>query len=165
LAIMDIQNGATGVAQRGRSGQRPLVALLIAGEPAETEQYGRKLRLDGYTVATADSLERGLELATMARPDLIFVCLGSWAVPALVLLVLRSDQSTSGVPLVLVSDLSRAHLSSEVGGMMATEQVVTRGSGVHMSDDRTAGDRASGGRTGKRNHRPKNWDRWLPPQR
>jgi len=162
---MDIQNGATAVAQSRTSGQHPLVALLIAGEPAEAERYGRKLRLDGYIVATADSLERGLELATMARPDLIFVCLGSWAVPALVVLVLRSDRSTSGVPLVLVSDLSRADLSSEVGGLMATEQVVTRGSGVHISDDQTAGDRASSGRTGKRNHRPKNWDRWLPPGR
>ena len=140
---MDIQNGATPVAQSRTSGEHPLVALLIAGEPAEAERYGRKLRLDGYTVATAHSLERGLELATMARPDLIFVCLGSWAVPALVLLVLRSDQSTSGVPLVLVSDQSRADLSSEVGGLMATEQVVTRGSGVHISDDRTAGDRTS----------------------
>ena len=160
---MDTQNGASAVAQSRRSGQHPLVALLIAGEPAEAERYGRKLRLDGYTVATADSLERGLELATMARPDLIFVCLGSWAVPALVLLVLRADRSTSGVPLVLVSDVSRAYLSSEVGGLMATEQVVARGSGVSTSGDRAAGDRTSSRQTGKRNHRPRNWDRWLPP--
>src|SRR5262252_4735678 len=140
---MDTPNGAAAVAQSRQLAEHPLVAVLIAGEPAEAERYAKKLRLDGYVVAMAASLERGLELATMARPDLIFVCLGS-----------------SGVPIVLVSDLSRAHLSSEVGGLLTTEQVVSRSSGIHISSDRGA----SGG-TGKRSHRPKNWDRWLPPQR
>lgn len=157
---MDTPQGAAAVAQSRQLAEHPLVAVLIAGEPAEAERYAKKLRLDGYVVAMAASLERGLELATMARPDLIFVCLGSWAVPALVLLVLRSDRATSGVPIVLVSDLSRAHLSSEVGGLLTTEQVVSRSSGIHISSDR-----AANGGTGKRSHRPKSWDRWLPPQR
>src|SRR5205085_9613961 len=73
------------------SGSRPLVALLIAGEPEEAGMYSAKLRRDGYAVVPATGLERGLALALAARPDLIFVCVGAWAVPALVLLVLRSD--------------------------------------------------------------------------
>ena len=157
---MDTSHGTAAVTQSRQLDEQPLVAVLIAGEPADAERYANKLRLDGYMVATAATLERGLELATMARPDLIFVCLGSWALPALVLLVLRSDRATSGVPIVLVSDLSRAHLSSEVGGLLTTEQVVSRSSGIHISNDCTA-NRG----TGKRSHRPKNWDRWLPPQR
>src|SRR5215471_778964 len=146
---MDMEKGVTAVVAGRRSGDPPLVALLIAGEPVEADHYSGKLRLDGYTVATAASLERGLDIARIARPDLIFVCLGSWAVPALVLLVLRSDRATGGVPIVLVSDLSRAQLSSEVGGLRTTEQVVTRGSGIHAPRQRSAGERAR-----KREHVP-----------
>src|SRR5215467_4873592 len=156
---MDMEKGVTAVVAGRRSGDPPLVALLIAGEPVEADHYSGKLRRDGYTVATAASLEKGLDLARIARPDLIFVCLGSWAVPALVLLVLRSDRATGGVPIVLVSDLSRAQLSSEVGGLRTTEQVVARGSGIHLADDRAAGERTS-----RREHMP-SWERWMSPHR
>ena len=155
---MDTENGVTAIAAGRRSGDHSLVALLIAGEPVEADHYAGKLRLDGYTVATAASLERGLELARMARPDLIYVCLGSWAVPALVLLVLRSDHATRGVPIVLVSDLSRARLSAEVGGLRTTEQVVVRGAVVHAPSVGKAG-----GRAGRHGHQP-SWDR-RPPHR
>lgn len=159
MGSMSTKNGVGAVAPDRRSGERPLVALLIAGEPVEAERYAGKLRRDGYTVATGASLEKGLDLARIARPDLIFVCLGSWAVPALVLLVLRSDRATGGVPIVLVSDLSRAQLSSEVGGLRTTEQVVARGSGIHLADNRAAGERTS-----KREHVP-SWERWMSPHR
>lgn len=135
---MNTRNGVTPVARVRPPDEHSLVALLIAGEPAEAAIYGTKLRVDGYTVAVATSLERGLELAPTVRPDLIFVCLGTWAVPALVLLVLRSDCATHGVPVVLVSDLTRAQLASEVGGLRPTEQVVARSSGVHTQSARTA---------------------------
>src|SRR2546421_4809093 len=102
-----------------RPGTRRLVALLIAGRAEDADLYSVKLRADGYAVIPATGLERGLELAAAARPDLIFVCVGAWAVPALVLLVLRSDQSTRGVPTILVSDLTRAQVSAEVGGLLA----------------------------------------------
>ncbi len=156
---MNNRSGVTAVRKGRPPGEHPLVALLIAGEPVEAEHYVRKLRLDGYAVVSAGWLERGLELARNSRPDLIFVCLGSWAVPALVLLVLRSDPATSGVPIVLVSDFSRAQLAPEVGGLLSTEQVVVRGSDVHLARERPAV-----GRAGTRGHRP-SWDHWLPPAR
>src|SRR5215472_9356672 len=156
---MDMEKGVTAVVAGRRSGDPPLVALLIAGEPVEADHYAGKLRLDGYTVATAASLERVLELARVPRPDLIFVCLGPSAVPALVLLVLRSDHATRGVPIVLVSGLSRARLSSEVGGLRATEQVVARSSVVHVPSDGTAG-----GGAARRGHLP-SWDRRSPMAR
>src|SRR5215470_12144007 len=156
---MNTEKGVTAVVVGRPSGDNLLAALLIAGEPVEADRYAGKLRLDGHTVATAASLERGLELARIARPDLIFVCLGSWAVPALVLLVLRSDHATRGVPIVLVSDLSRAQLSSEVGGLRTTEQVVARSSVVHAPSDGKAGVRA-----GRRGHMP-SWDRRSPMAR
>jgi hypothetical protein len=145
-----------------RTSRRPaakrLVALLIAGRREDTDMYGVKLRMDGYAVIPAAGLERGLELAATARPDLIFVCVGSWAVPALVLLVLRSDDATRGVPTVLVSDMTRAQLAAEVGGLLATENVVPRSAGVHAARE----ERALGGRPAGCGHRP-GWEQWLRP--
>src|SRR2546429_1637178 len=120
-----------------RTGRRPAtrrpVALLVAGRADDADLYAAKLRADGYAVLPATGLERGLELAAAARPDLIFVSVGAWAVPALVLLVLRSDGSTRGVPTILVSDPTRAHLSAEVGGPLPTEHVGPRTAGVHAA--------------------------------
>src|SRR5262245_43662133 len=107
-------------------GARPPVALLIAGEPAQGVRYGHRLRLDGYTVLTATGLDRGLELAAAHGPDLVFACLGSWAVPCLTLLVLRSDPATRGLPTVVVADQPRVELSAAVGGLLATEHVICR---------------------------------------
>lgn len=119
-------------------GNRPLVALLIAGQPEDAGRYSVKLRLDGYSVVPATGLEHGLELAGASRPDLIFVCLGSWAVPALVLLVLRSDRATRGVPTVLVSDRAREEFAKEVGGLLRTENVVPRSKAVHAAREELA---------------------------
>ncbi len=139
-------------------GPRPLTALLIAGRPEEAELYGRKLRLDGYSVVPAAGMEQGLEAATGARPDLIFVCLGTWGVPALVLLVLRSDRATQGVPTILVSDRARNELAAEVGGLLATENVVPRSSAVHAGREEMAlsGHAAGCGRRA-------GWEQWLRP--
>ncbi len=57
---MDTPQGAAAVAQSRQLAEHPLVAVLIAGEPLEAERYANKLRLDGYMVATAATLERGL---------------------------------------------------------------------------------------------------------
>jgi CheY-like chemotaxis protein len=117
---------------------RPLLALLVAGDPEQAELYGLKLRRDGYTVVPATGLERGLELAARVRPDLVFVCLGSWAVPALVLLVLRSDPATSGLPTVLVSDQDAGQLAAALGRLGPHEHIVPRTSAVHVSGERPA---------------------------
>jgi hypothetical protein len=138
------------------SQQRSLVALLVAGHPEEADMYAVKLRMDGYAVVPASGLEQALDRAEAARPDLIFVCVGPWAVPALVLLVLRSDQSTRGVPTVLVSDQTRLQLSAEVGGLLSTENVVPRTSAVHAARE----ERALGGRPAGCGRRP-GWEQWL----
>ena len=114
------------LAASGAARAKPPVALLIAGEPSQAVRYGRRLRTDGYSVLTAAGLDRGLELAAAQRPDLVFVCLGSWAVPSLTLLVLRSDPATRGLPTVVVADRTRAELSAAVGGLLATEHVICR---------------------------------------
>ncbi|HXM57961.1 MAG TPA: hypothetical protein VOB72_21370 [Candidatus Dormibacteraeota bacterium] len=143
-----------------RPANRRLIALLIAGRADDAELYSVKLRTDGYDVIPATGLERGIELAGPARPDLIFVCVGAWAVPALVLLVLRSQPSTRGVPTILVSDLTRAQLSAEVGGLLATENVVPRTAGVHAARE----ERALSGRPNGCGRRP-GWEQWLRPAR
>lgn len=138
---------------------KPLVALLIAGEPGQATLYGAKLRADGYTVVPAIGLERGIELASRVRPDLVFVCLGSWAVPALVLLVLRANEATAAVPTVLVADQTRARLSADVGGLLPTEHVVPRHAGLTVKrstwDERNATGRPAGC------GRPATFGRWL----
>ncbi len=103
-----------------------LVALLVAGDAVQGVRFYRKLQLDGYAVATALGLEHALEMAAIIDPDIIFVCLGDWAVPALVLLTLRTDPATAGVPTVLVTDRSTEDLAREVGGLRPGEQVLRR---------------------------------------
>lgn len=153
----DVTSVARGTVTRPRRGQgvHPLVALLIAGEREQADRYASKLRADGYTVISAAGLERGLELAVTAQPDLIFVCVGSWSVPTLVLLMLRSDHSTRDVPTVLVTDEPRAQLAAEVGGLRSTEHVVPRRSAVHVTGEVAWPERRAGcgHRTGV--------DRWL----
>src|SRR5215471_18903070 len=131
------------------------LALLIAGRPDEADTYSHKLRADGYAVIPATGLERALELAGSSQPDLIFVCMGAWAVPALLLFVLRSDRSTRGVPTVLVTDHSRAQVSAMVGGLLPTENVVPRSAAVHADRE----ERALSGRSTGCGHRP-GWDQW-----
>jgi len=157
---IDAQNVAHPPATRPlrRPGGRPLMALLIAGHPEESDDYGSKLKLDGYSIVPATGLESGLELAAAVRPDLIFVCMGPWAVVPLVLLVLRSDRATRGVPLVLVTDQTRAQVSAEVGGLLPTENVVPRSSAVHAARQ----ERALTGRPAGCGRRP-GWEQWLRP--
>ena len=109
--------------------RRP-TALLIDGEPAQAIRHASRLRADGYSVVSATGLEAGLEMASRRAPDLVFVCLGSWAVPAIVLLALRSDPATRGLPTVLVADRSRLELAREVGGLLPTEHVVAPQAGA-----------------------------------
>ena len=136
--------------------QKSLVALLVAGHPDEANMYAVKLRVDGYAVVPATGLDQALERAEAAHPDLIFVCVGTWAAPTLVLLVLRSADATRGLPTVLVSDLTRTQLSAEVGGLLTTENVVPRTSAVHAARE----ERALGGRPTGCGRRP-GWERWL----
>lgn len=154
-------NSSTQQRTRKTSAQRrSLVALLVAGHPEEADRYAVKLRMDGYAVVPATGLEQALERAEAARPDLIFVCVGPWAVPALVLLVLRSDRFTRGVPTVLVSDMTRLQLSAEVGGLLSTENVVPRTYAVHAARE----ERALGGRPVGCGRRP-GWEQRLSPGR
>lgn len=136
----DIQhhvNATPRPAAPARRAAGPLTALLIAGDQDQAAPYAFRLRLDGYSVAIAATLASGLDLAGTLKPDLVFVCLGSWAVPALVLLALRSEEATRGRPVVLVSDRTRLQLAAEVGGLLPTENVVPRRSAVHVSGVRT----------------------------
>jgi CheY-like chemotaxis protein len=142
---------------RGRtsSGAGP-VALLIAGNPDDSEVYARRLRADGYRVVPATGVQRGLDRAAAARPDVVFVCLGPWAVPALMLHALRSDTSTRGLPTVLVSDLTRPQLAVQVGGLLTTENVVPRTAAVRDARQ----ERALTGRPAGCGQRA-GWEQWL----
>jgi hypothetical protein len=142
---------------RGRcpSGAGP-VALLIAGNPEDSEVYAHKLVLDGYRVVPATGLQRGLDRAASARPDLVFVCLGPWAVPALMLHALRSDTATQGLPTVLVSDLTRPQVAVQVGGLLTTENVVPRTAAVRDARQ----ERALTGRPAGCGQRS-GWEQWL----
>jgi hypothetical protein len=132
------------------------VALVIAGHPEDSDAYAVRLRLDGYTVVPATGLERGLEVAAVTRPDLIFACLGPWAIPGLTLLALRSAAATRDVPTVLVSDMTRPQLAGEVGGLLATENVVPRSAQVREARQ----ERALTGRSAGCGQRA-GWELWV----
>ncbi len=102
---------------------RSLLALVVSGSAG---RWAARLRADGYAVATAGDLDRGLELAQRLHPDLIFVHLGTWAVPALVLLVLRATPATAGLPTVLISERTAEEVAADVGGLRPNEQVLRR---------------------------------------
>jgi hypothetical protein len=126
-----------------------LVALLVAGDPLQTARFRRKLQLDGYSVVTAAGLDHALEAAAIVDPDLVFVCLGDWGIPALVLLTLRSDPATAEVPTVLISDRPAEELAREVGGLLPGEHVLRRRPGqLHGEPPPRSGRRrpAPGGR-------------------
>jgi hypothetical protein len=108
-----------------------LLALLVGRSAG---RWAARLRADGYAVATAGNLDRGLDLAQRLHPDLIFVHLGTWSVPALALLVLRATPATAGVPTVLISGRTAEEVAAEIGGLRPNEQVLRRPERECVSD-------------------------------
>lgn len=85
--------------------------LFIEDDPAVAEMYKLKLELDGYTVTVAKDGEEGLQLATDAPPDIIFL---DTRLPKMdgfaVLERLRSAERTAEVPVIILSNYGEREL-------------------------------------------------------
>ena len=85
--------------------------LLIEDDEAASEMYRLRLAADGYSVVIARDGEEGLVTAEKEKPDLIYLDL---RLPKLdgfqVLERLRSNQGTSAIPVVILTNYGEPEL-------------------------------------------------------
>jgi CheY-like chemotaxis protein len=84
--------------------------LLVEDQPVNQDLFRRRLAARGFEVLVAESGERGVELATAQRPDLVLMDLGlagidGWEATRR----LKADPATAGIPVIALS----AHATAE----------------------------------------------------
>ena len=80
--------------------------LLIEDDVRVRELYELVLKMDEYSVVTAETGEDGLAKAREEMPDLIFLDIRLPGMDGLeVLETLRKDEKTSSIPVVILSNL------------------------------------------------------------
>src|SRR5690606_29907385 len=80
--------------------------LLIEDDVRVRELYELVLKMDEYQVITAETGEDGIEKAKSEQPDLIFLDIRLPGMNGLeVLEILRQDEQTSAIPVVILSNL------------------------------------------------------------
>ena len=85
--------------------------LFVEDDEAVADMYKPKLELDGYLVTVAAEGEAAVELALQNPPDLIFLDIRLPTMDGFqVLEVLRSDERTRWVPVVILSNYGEDEL-------------------------------------------------------
>ena len=123
--------------------QRGALVLVIDDEASQRELMKRFLERQGFTVRTAGSGGKGIELARMLRPravllDVMMPGMDGWAV----LKALKADAETSHIPVVMVSFVADAGISASLGAVDAVPKPIDwmRLKGVLDKLNRDAGD-------------------------
>ena len=99
--------------------------LLIEDDVRVRELYELVLKMDEYQVITAETGEDGIEKAKSEQPDLIFLDIGLPGMNGLeVLEILRQDEQTSAIPVVILSNLDDEKTVSKGVSLGALEYVV-----------------------------------------
>ena len=99
--------------------------LLIEDDVRVRELYELVLKMDEYQVITAETGEDGLEKARTEQPDLIFLDIRLPGMNGLeVLEILRQDEQTSAIPVVILSNLDDEKTVSKGVSLGALEYVV-----------------------------------------
>ena len=81
-----------------------ITVLLIEDDQTFADMYRFRLELDGYRVIEARDGQAALEVATAARPDLIFLDIKLPHIDGLTVLeALRADDATRNIPVVILS--------------------------------------------------------------
>jgi DNA-binding response OmpR family regulator len=102
-----------------------LRVLFVEDDPAIAAMYRLKLEADGYVVTVAADGETGVRLATTTRPDLIFLDIRLPKLDGLMVLErLRACESTSSIPVVILSNYSEDDLVKRGLSMGAMEYLV-----------------------------------------
>ena len=91
--------------------EEPIRVLIVEDDPAVAQMYRIKLELDGYTVTVAPDGEVGLRMAADDQPDLIFLDIRLPKLDGMAVLeALRNTDSTSSIPVVILSNYSEREL-------------------------------------------------------
>lgn len=99
--------------------------LLIEDDIRVRELYELVLKMDEYTVITAETGEDGLEKAKAENPDLIFLDIRLPGINGLeVLEALRQDAETKDIPVVILSNLDDEKTVNKGISLGALEYVV-----------------------------------------
>jgi DNA-binding response OmpR family regulator len=99
--------------------------LLIEDDVRVRELYELVLKMDEYTVITAETGEIGLEKAKSEDPDLIFLDIRLPGMNGLeVLEALRQDEKTAAIPVVILSNLDDEKTINKGVSLGALEYVV-----------------------------------------
>lgn len=99
--------------------------LLVEDDRAVAEMYRLKLRRDGFAVQIAEDGERAIDLAHRQTPDLVLLDVRLPKRDGLqVLDAMRRDPSTSGVPIVVLSNYSEGIVVQRSLALGATEYLV-----------------------------------------
>ena len=93
------------------SAEEEVSVLFIEDDPAVAEMYKLKLELDGYTVRVAKDGEEGLQIASDALPDIVFL---DTRLPKMdgftVLERLRATERTRHIPVIILSNYGEREL-------------------------------------------------------
>src|SRR5437016_12298544 len=101
--MKDFEDGESEAAPEGAVDDDVRV-LFIEDDQAVADMYKLKLELDGYSVTVAADGETGVDLALQDPPDMVFLDIRLPSMDGFqVLEVLRSDDRTRYVPVVILS--------------------------------------------------------------
>jgi CheY-like chemotaxis protein len=85
--------------------------LFVEDDASVAQMYRLKLELDGYTVDVAGDGLSALEKARSSRPDMIFLDIRLPKLDGLAVLeALRSDPTTTKIPVVILSNWNETEL-------------------------------------------------------
>jgi CheY-like chemotaxis protein len=99
--------------------------LLVEDDPSVAEMYKLKLEIDGYRVTVAGDGEEGLRFAQEQRPQMIFLDVRLPKMDGMsVLEVMRGDDRTRHIPVVILSNYSETPLIERGLGLGAREYLI-----------------------------------------
>jgi len=107
------------------SGSSKIKILLVEDDPFLLSMYYTKFELENFKVVTAEDGEKGLKLAIKELPDVILLDI---MLPRMdgfeVLKALKADKKTSGIPVILLTNLSQKEKVKEGLSLGANDYLI-----------------------------------------
>ena len=106
-------------------GSSKIKILLVEDDPFLLSMYNTKFELENFKVVTAEDGEKGLKLAIKELPDVILLDI---MLPRMdgfeVLKALKADKKTSGIPVILLTNLSQKEKVKEGLSLGANDYLI-----------------------------------------
>ncbi|MFA4834336.1 MAG: response regulator [Patescibacteria group bacterium] len=107
------------------SGSSKIKILLVEDDPFLLSMYNTKFELENFKVVAAEDGEKGLKLALKELPDVILLDI---MLPRMdgfeVLKALKADKKTSGIPVILLTNLSQKEKVKEGLSLGANDYLI-----------------------------------------